>query len=133
MTVRDVKQERVSHHQFLKMNEASVNYYCFAPQGQTVLQTSKLPSGQIIAIPAKQGQLSAQSMRKYPNVTPGKMAIQTTMYIAQASHYHQKVRRVEVIIVGQFFFSHGNKQKIMTLCSCYYIYSFLQFFIYFAI
>ncbi|XP_042240338.1 transcription factor Dp-1-like isoform X2 [Homarus americanus] len=32
-------------------------------QGQTVLQTNKLPSGQIIAIPAKQGQLNAQNIR----------------------------------------------------------------------
>ncbi|XP_071532949.1 uncharacterized protein [Panulirus ornatus] len=39
-------------------------------QGQTVLQTSKLPSGQIIAIPAKQGQLSAQSMRGNQVVLP---------------------------------------------------------------
>ncbi|XP_042240339.1 transcription factor Dp-1-like isoform X3 [Homarus americanus] len=32
-------------------------------KGQTVLQTNKLPSGQIIAIPAKQGQLNAQNIR----------------------------------------------------------------------
>nr|XP_053635468.1 uncharacterized protein LOC128690771 [Cherax quadricarinatus] len=39
-------------------------------QGQTVLQTSKLPSGQIIAIPAKQGQLSAPNIRGNQVVLP---------------------------------------------------------------
>ncbi|KAK8743774.1 hypothetical protein OTU49_001260 [Cherax quadricarinatus] len=38
--------------------------------GQTVLQTSKLPSGQIIAIPAKQGQLSAPNIRGNQVVLP---------------------------------------------------------------
>ncbi|XP_050719042.1 transcription factor Dp-1-like isoform X2 [Eriocheir sinensis] len=39
-------------------------------QGQTVLQTSKLPSGQIIAIPTKQGQLGTQNMRGNQVVLP---------------------------------------------------------------
>ncbi|XP_064102711.1 uncharacterized protein LOC135212886 [Macrobrachium nipponense] len=34
-------------------------------QGQAVLQTGKLPAGQIIAIPTKQGQHSIQSVRKF--------------------------------------------------------------------
>ncbi|XP_045602026.1 transcription factor Dp-1 isoform X2 [Procambarus clarkii] len=39
-------------------------------QGQAVLQTSKLPSGQIIAIPTKQSQLNAQNMRGNQMVLP---------------------------------------------------------------
>ncbi|KAK7075246.1 Transcription factor dpl-1 [Halocaridina rubra] len=57
-------------------------------QGQTVLQTSKLPSGQIIAIPAKQGQHNVQTIRSNQMVVPVNNAqIKSPLKIVDQQHH----------------------------------------------
>lgn len=81
----------------------------FHPQGQTVLQTSKLSSGQIIAIPAKQG-LNVQNIREYSSYLIAVVTVVVMMMI--------KIIRKIVIIVND----DDSREKARITCLARFIF-----------